>query len=199
MRECEDVKMQEALPAFRAGGLDVAGAESVRAHLATCAACALELELLASARAVIDRATPAVDVTRLAAIVSAAVKTGAVTQRPPSQPRVIPLRTRRWWTSRQLLAAAASILVVVSLSLPALRGTGDGVASEVRRDSAGSFGGSSTAGEGASPSINLAGGLADLSSAQLETLLHELDQVEATIRAEPATVALPLLDAPESL
>lgn len=199
MRECEDKTMQQALPAFRARRLDAAEAEAVRKHLVTCEACALELELLTTARAVVERATPTIDITRLVDTVSAAVRSGAGAHPSSADPRGVAARTRRWWTSRQFLAAAASILVVVSLSIPVVRGTRDSRGPEVRLVRTDSLGGASTAVEGGSPSMDLAGGLADLSSAQLETLLHELDQVEATIRAEPATVALPLLDAPESL
>ena len=198
MRECEDVTMQEALPAFRAGRLDAAAAEGVRAHLAACDACALELELLTTARAVLERSTPVVDVAGITAAV-AGVRSGA-DRASAAAPRVIALRTRRWWTSRQLLAAAASILVVVSLSIPALRGTGHAPAVDGRLDSV--VAAEATDGQGggvAAPSIDLAGGLAELSSAQLETYLQELDLVEATVRAEPVTIAFPLIDSPELL
>lgn len=196
MRECEDVMMQEALPAFRAGGLDPAQAEAMRTHLATCDACTLELELLTRAAAVLDRATPVVDAARIAAAVIGA--RSDVERASIAAPRVIALRTRRWWASRQLLAAAASILVVVSLSIPALRGTGHAPAVDGRLDSV--VAAEATDGQGggvAAPSIDLAGGLAELSSAQLETFLKELDFVEATVRAEPVTIALPLIDSPE--
>lgn len=198
MHACEDVMMQEALPAFRAGGLDGAQAEAVRTHLATCDACAREVELLTTARAVLDQATPAVDAARIAAAVIGA--RSDVERASIAAPRVIALRTRRWWASRQLLAAAASILVVVSLSIPALRGTGHAPAVDGRLDSV--VAAEATDGQGggvAAPSIDLAGGLAGLSSAQLETFLKELDFVEATVRAEPVTIALPLIDSPELL
>jgi len=198
MRDCENPTMQEALPAYRAGGLEAGDAEAVRAHLATCEACTLEWELLAAARAVIEQATPVVDLARITAAVTAATPGAA---RPSvTAPRGIALRTRRWWGSRQLLAAAASILVVVSLSIPALRGSGRGPVIEGRLDSV--VAGEASGGQGGGApigSVDLAGGLADLSSAQLETLLHELDQVEATVRAEPVTIALPLIDTPELL
>lgn len=202
MRDCEDPTMQEALTAYRAGGLEADDAEAVRAHLATCEACTLEWELLATARAVIEQATPVVDLVRITAAVTAATpgaKPGAA--RPPvTAPRMIALRTRRWWGSRQLLAAAASILVVVSLSIPALRGSGRGPVIEGRLDSVVAVDVAGGQGGGAlSNSVDLAGGLADLSSAQLEAFLKELDQVEATVRAEPVTVALPLIDTPELL
>jgi anti-sigma factor RsiW len=202
MRECDDVMMQEALPAFRAGRLDAAEAETVRTHLATCDACALELELLMTARAVLDRATPMVDLARITAAATAAGSGAAPSASPSTEdaPRVITLRTRRWWASRQLLAAAASILVVVSLSIPALRGTDHAPATDDRLDREVVADAIDGQGGGAAvPSIDLAGGLADLSSAQLETFLKELDLVEATVRAEPVTIALPLIDAPESL
>ena len=198
MRECEDVTLQAALPPFRAGGLDAAEAEAVRTHLATCDACALELALLTTARAVLDRATPVVDVARITAAAMGARTRAERTS--VAEPRVIQLRTRRWWGSRQLLAAAASILVVVSLAIPALRGTGHGPAVDGRLDpmvAVDATGGQG--GEAVTPSIDLAGGLAHLSSAQLETFLKGLDQVEATVRAEPVTIAFPLIDSPELL
>jgi len=93
MRECEDVTMQEALPTFRAGGLDAAEAEAVRTHLATCDACALELALLTTARAVLDRATPVVDVARITAAAMGARTRAERTS--VAEPRVIQLRTPR--------------------------------------------------------------------------------------------------------
>lgn len=198
MHACEDVMIQEALPAFRAGGLDGAQAEAVRTHLATCDACAREVELLTTARAVLDQATPAVDAARIAAAVIGASAEAA--RASVAAPRVIALRTRPWWASRQLLAAAASILVVVSLSIPARRGTDHAPATDDRFDRAIVVDAIDGQGGGAAvPSIDLAGGLAELSSAQLETFLKELDLVEATVRAEPVTIALPLIDAPELL
>ena len=192
MRVCDDMTMQDALPGYARGALGASEADAVRAHLARCESCVAEVRLLASARAVIDRATPPLDIARITAAATAAATTAAIA------PRTIELRTRRWWASRQMLAAAASILVVVSLSIPALRGTPDGVLPEVRLDSVGAVDGSTVSpATVAAASIDLAGGLGDLSSAQLETLLSELDQVEATVRAEPATIALPLIDSPE--
>ena len=194
MRVCDDMTMQDALPVYARGALGAMETDAVRAHLALCESCAAEVRLLVLGGAVIDRATPALDLARIAAAATAAATTAA------AAPRTIELRTRTWWASRQMLAAAASILVVVSLSIPALRGTPDGVLPEVRLDSVGALGGSTVSpATVAAASIDLAGGLADLSSAQLETLLNELDQVEATVRAEPATIALPLIDSPELL
>lgn len=199
MHDCENLTMQEALPAYQAGTLEVGAAEAVRAHLATCEACQVEWEVLATARAVIERATPPIDLARLTAAVTAA--TAGAVHPTTAAPRVVALRTRRRWASRQLLAAAASILVVVSLSIPALRRTSEGAVPEVDLDSVGSpvaAGVTRSSGE-ASGAVDLAGGLRDLSSAQLEVLLTELDAMEGTIRAEPAPVALPLIDSPELL
>jgi hypothetical protein len=99
------------------------------------------------------------------------------------------------------MAAAASILVVVSLSVPTRRGTPAGTNPEValERSMGADAPGRATTAPGAVTSVDLAGGLATLSSAQLEALLSELDALEGTVRAEPATIALPLIDTPELL
>ncbi|MEY3701562.1 MAG: hypothetical protein RI891_854 [Gemmatimonadota bacterium] len=198
MRVCDDDTMQDALPDYVQGRCADETAAVVRAHLASCAACAEEAELIAHAGEVIARATPSIATARILAEVDAA----HASARPATPaPASTVIRTRRWWASRPIMAAAASILVVVSLSIPTLRGTPAGTTPEValERSVGVDAPGRATTAPGAVTSVDLAGGLATLSSAQLEALLSELDALEGTVRAEPATIALPLIDTPELL
>ena len=198
MRTCDDDTMQDALPDYVQGRCSDETAAVVRAHLASCAACAEEAELIAHAGEVIARATPSIATTRILAAVDAA----RASARPATPaPASTVIRTRRWWASRPIMAAAASILVVVSLSVPTRRGTPAGTNPEValERSMGADAPGRATTAPGAVTSVDLAGGLATLSSAQLEALLSELDALEGTVRAEPATIALPLIDTPELL
>lgn len=198
MRLCDDITMQDALPDFAQGRCSDERAAAVRAHLTECPACAAEAEVLSHAGAVIAGATPRIDAARIVTAVEAGRASAGPVQ-PAATPTVI--RTRQWWASRQVVAAAASILVVVSLSIPVLRGTPAGAIPEVSLDSGGTGGDANgaTSVAGAPASVDLAGGLADLSSAQLEALLTELDALEGTVRAEPASIAFPLIDSPELL
>jgi len=198
MRVCDDDTMQDALPDYVQGRCADETAAVVRAHLASCAACAEEAELIAHAGEVIARATPSIATTRILAAVDAA----RASARPATPaPASTVIRTRRWWASRPIMAAAASILVVVSLSVPTRRGTPAGTNPEValERSVGVDAPGRATTAPGAVTSGDLAGGLATRSSAQLGALLSELDALEGTVRAEPATIALPLIDTPELL
>lgn len=95
--------------------------------------------------------------------------------------------------------AAASVILVASASLAVVARTFGG-ADQVTVDSV------STAPGDSAPAVRLAasagilvtGGLSDLSDDDLTALLAELDQVEAMVAAEPATLRRALVDDPEN-
>lgn len=184
MRECQEKDLQDALPLMARGMLAASEAARVRAHVATCAACAEELALLERAGRLFDTATPRVDV---AAIV-------AKLPEPVQRPKLELVRaTPRRAVPRYIWAAAASLTLVATLSFPALK---DRV-----------FGGSrgTTPDSGvlriASVPVGLVGGaeLSDLGSTELEFLLDELDRMELTVAAEPVAMQRSVLDTPEDL
>lgn len=189
MRECHDTNERDALPLLLQGQLAPQDAARVRAHVASCASCAEELALLERAARMFTQATPRVDVAAIVAKLPA----------PPAVAR--PLLTvsrgsgRAPMMSRSLLAAAASLTLVATLSFAALKGrvfgtatTDDGVVPD-------------TAVPVATVPVAMVGGaeLSDLGSAELEALLAELDRMEATVAADPMAMQRAVVNAPEDL
>jgi anti-sigma factor RsiW len=188
MTECHNDTMQDQLPLLVRGLLPANEAMLVKAHVAGCASCATEIEVLERSARLFDQATPRVDMAAIIAKLPAA---------PGSRPALTVSRggSRPFAMRRYALAAAASFLLVASLSLGALRESffGGTPATDIAVDS-----GVPVA---AALPVGLVGGneLGDLGVDDLETLLEELDQLEATVAAEPVTMQRPVSDAPEGL
>lgn len=183
--------MRDELPRLSQGTLGAADSTRLRAHIAACPACAAELELLASAARIFAAATPRIDT---AAIVSALPKPQAGSSAPSL--RLVPkARSRGNWMPREYLAAAASLLLVGTLSLAMLRGYFfDGGSSSARGD------GETMARATVAP-VDLLGAsdLSALESEELTVLLAELESMEATVVAEPISMRRPIDLAPEGL
>jgi anti-sigma factor RsiW len=186
--------MRDLLPLLAHGSLASADAGRLRAHLGECAACAAELALLEGSRHVLMAMTPQVDTAAIVRHLSAPALT------------VVPGGARRrsvqdaWWrrVPRQYVAAAASLLIVASLSLPLLKGAFDTDRGTVAPDS--SIGPVSGTAEALVPTgLTVGDGLTDLSDADLTALLAELETVQATIAAEPTAMRRPIVDAPEGM
>lgn len=107
MSDCPNVEMREALPELLHGRLDVVQATRVREHLAACAECAAELELLERVRGAYATA-PEID-------------TAAIVRALPAP------RARRLYSLGVLrLAAAIAVVLAGALGLRAFV-TGRGV------------------------------------------------------------------------
>lgn len=188
MTECHNETMQDQLPLLVRGLLPANEAMLVKAHVAGCAACAADVNVLDRSARLFDQATPRVDTAALIAKLPAA---------PGSRPAltVSSGRTRPFGMRRYALAAAASFLLVASLSVGALRESFRGGASgtDISIDSGVPV--------VATLPVGLVGGneLGELGVDDLETLLKELDQLEATVAADPVTMQRPVSDAPEGL
>lgn len=199
MTECRNEEMQDLLPLLAGGSLVAAEADRVRAHAAACASCAAELALLGTSRLVLEAGAPRIDVAAIAAAVSRATNTPALRVERGGA-KVAPVVRRSIWRSRQLLAAAASLLIVASLSLrlidrapatdegPAVPDTASTTVVEPASTYSASSGG-----------LSVGDALVGLTSDDLTKLLDELDRVDATITVEPASVRQPVVDAPEEL
>ncbi len=129
MTECSNVEMQDLLPEFAAGDMPARDRESVELHLASCAPCRAELDVITA----VLNARPLPPVMNVAAIVAAlprpavpAVTTsdapvplriiaGGVTDRVPSMQQTA--RTRRAKTSvfGSSLMRFAAVLTLVSV------------------------------------------------------------------------------------
>lgn len=193
MRECDEMNERDALPLLRRGLLEPSAAARVRAHVASCPSCTEELELLERSGRIFEAATPRIDVSAIVAKLPAP-PTGA--QRPQ-------LSVQRGGAGRPLvpryaLAAAASLTLVATLSFAALKGRvfGGASAPAVAPDTAVPV---ATVAQAAPVALVGAAELGELGSAELETLLAEMDQLEATIAAEPISMQRAVVDAPEGL
>ena len=184
MRDCADGEMRDLLPDFVHGTLAATEQVRVRAHVASCADCEAEVELLRAIGAAFP--VPAVNVRRIVAAfpsgLGAAVRPPAFTVRP--------------WR----LVAAATILAVAGISLAVARETfvAAGNPSVVaaapgtvpRAEQAPVAAAGETIASVARPvrsetGLTFDGGLSDLTDQQVKTLLVEIDALDAKPNAEP--------------
>ncbi len=187
MPECLREDLRDLLPLLLQGALPDAEAARLREHVAGCAACAAELAVLETTRRVLLAATPRLDVDRISAALSTAPALRIV--RAASLPAA---RRPVAWGTRRFLAAAASLLVVGTLSVAVARRAIDGrviAPADTTVVAAASVDGTS--------GLSMSGGLGDLTTDDLNALLAALDDVEGTVGTEPATLRGPLVDAPE--
>lgn len=186
MTECPNETMREQLPLLLRGMLSASEALPVKAHVASCASCSGEMAVLERSARLFDQATPRID-------------TAAVLAKLPVAPGARPNLTvsrglnRPFGLRRYALATAATLLLVATVSLGVLRENffGGSSATDITPDS-----GTPVA---AVLPVGLVGGneLADLGVDDLETLLKELEQLEATVAAEPVAMQRPVSTAPE--
>lgn len=190
MIDCSNVEMRERLPELVHDALAPAERAALLAHLATCAECSEELALLREAqRALRSVRIPVIDT---AAIVSAIPRPRAVvaSQRP--------LRRRSPTLLR--LAAAISFISVGGISVAVARsymGQAPSTVVDTARASATAPAGgpsiaaniveSTAAASGEAKMIAVHPSIAALDDADLESLLGELDDLEAAPMAEPET------------
>lgn len=200
MRECHETNERELLPLLLRGRMEPSDAARVRAHVADCPACTEELSVLERSRRLFEGATPSVNVAAIVATLPAAPG------RPPLS--VSGGRTPRPLVPRYVLAAAASVTLVATLSFASLRervfgpaGGSSPVTPDTAVPSQVGPGPEGSASEAAAEPASLVGslGLEDLGAAELETLLSELEALEATVSAEPVSLQRPVVNAPEGL
>ena len=191
MRDCSNGSIRDLLPDFVHGTLPEKAHAEVAAHVADCADCQAEVQLIRSAGAAY--AAPAVDVSRIVAALPGRARkaTGGG------------LAGRQW-----LLAAGASFLVIGAISLAALRGTFGAGAAGVPADETPAGSPNVDAGrattrqparlaqresvEMANRSVGLTiGGLRDLTDEQLATLLRDIEALDASLSTEPEARAAP--------
>ena len=194
MTDCGNETIRDLLPLLAHDALEADEATRVRAHVASCASCATELELLGAARRVFDGATPQMNA---AAIVAGLpVPTPTIGGRPVLRLERAAGR-RRFSLPSYALAAAASLILVATLSVGALRSVFFGASGSDSTEVAAVETGSGAATETAE--ILGAGGLSELGTAELTALLAELEAMEATVAAEPNTIRPPTTATPEGI
>jgi anti-sigma factor RsiW len=208
MTECVSVEMRDALPDLIHGSLSAARAAEVDAHVASCAGCVAELDVLRSVMASAPR-VPTLDIGRIVAAIPSPARRGFRLHQGGAGP-VQSRRPQTVW-SRPLLRAAATIAVVTAGGLSLLVGrdalnperqarpaaitvaAGKQPAAEVPVSPVPA--GSTAAPEqqqarpvASAAGLSLVGELQDLSDEHLATLLSEMDRLNPLPGAEPESV-----------
>ncbi len=215
MNECVSAEMRDALPDLIHGSLDAARAADVEAHVAACAECAAELDLL---RAVLASAAsaPAIDVDRIVAALPTPARQGLLLHQGGGQPAPAGSRKPQNIWSRPLIRVAATVAIVTAgglslivgrdvlnperqagppattaaaaTSLPAAAAnqTSAAVPSVTPRQAVASHVASAAG-------LSLVGEVQDLTDEHLATLLSEMDRIDAIPGVEPEAIT-PAID-----
>jgi anti-sigma factor RsiW len=197
MHDCADGDMRDLLPGYVHGTLSAAERAMVAAHLESCADCAAEVELIETA----SRAFPAPK-----------IDAGRIVKALPAAPRDARrgVAAGRAWR----VAAAIGIVAIGAFSVIALRGffraaprqaasvpapatgtalaTTDAPHAPIVVDSPVHVNSPPVASKPRS-GISFGGGISDLTDDQLNTLLGELDALQALPSAEPETHLSPIV------
>jgi anti-sigma factor RsiW len=168
MIDCPNVEMRDRLPDLANDTLAAAERDLVLAHLAHCAACTAEIEILRTTRLILRQSTPKVNV---ASIVLALPSYGSRAERAAVAPR-------RGWANSWRVAAAVTFLAAGIGSYEVLRkDSGIRPVDTMALASADSIVG-----------FGLTGALADLSDAELTALASDIDDIEALPSTEVETL-----------
>lgn len=174
MTDCPNAEIRDLLPEFLAGTLAAARRAEVEAHVAGCAECAAEIEVLRLVREAWAEA-PAVNVGRIVAALPRAKRRPAV---------------RSWRQSHTFqIAAAVSFIALGGMSLAVARSFFTTDPAVLVADSTGRVDTVVANGESA-PAISFSGGVSDLADEELEALLSALESIEALPVTEPAELPL---------
>lgn len=214
MNNCRSAEMREALPDLIHGRLDATRAAEVQAHIASCAACTAELELL-RAVATSAPAAPAMDVARISAVLPPLPRQAFVLHTGRGEPAgpaaVTRLRDGNSIWSRPWLRIAAAVVIVVAGGLSLLVGRdvlrpetqlGQPTTSVAGGASPRPLGPNQDPGAAATiaqpersrqvavantteSGLSLVGEVQELSDEHLATLLNEMDRMDAIPAAEP--------------
>ena len=191
MNDCVNAEMRDRLPELLHDRLPANVRAELVAHVAACADCREELELLRGLRAVLAAPAPRVDV---ASIVSGLPKA-------PSQLRP---RSRRTWADWRI-AAAVTVLAVGGSSVALINRTPHVTpvpidAGSPQADSAHTTAVAPTPRHNArsdtnhdiepSGGLGMSDHLADLDDAQLQALINEIENMKAVPITEPEPVSM---------
>ena len=173
MTDCPNAGIRDLLPEYVAGTVGASRRGAIEAHLASCADCRDEVEVLRLVREV--SAVPKVNV-------------GAIVAALPRARRRPAMRSWRQSHAFQI-AAAVSFIAIGGISLAVARSFFESDPVVAVSDTAGRVDSVAPAGE-ATPAISFAGGVSDLADEELEALLAALEKIEALPVTEPADVLL---------
>ncbi len=190
MTDCSNVEMRERLPELLHDALSGAERAEVEAHLASCSDCAKEFALLQAARRTLSAVrVPVLDTAAIAAALP----------RPRVAPAARPIARRASTLFR--LAAAISFISIGGISVAVARSymgqgaptsidsllTGSGATGQGIPAIAANVDDPSSASSANSRVLRVHPSISALDDADLESLLGELDTLEAAPLAEPET------------
>lgn len=190
MNDCVNAEMRDRLPDLLNDRLPANEQAEVVAHLAACADCREELELLRAIRSMLSAPTLRVDVAR---VVSALPK-------PPSRATSRP--TRRTWADWRIAAAITVLAVggssvalinrtshVAQVRIDAVSPIADSTPTTTPERTASSKSDTNPDSE-ASSGLGMSGHLDDLNDAQVEALINEIENMKAVPITEPEPVSM---------
>ena len=186
MTDCQNVTMREALPELLHGRLADGERRLVEAHLVECVDCTDELAILEAVLA--SAPTPAVDVTRIAMAIPSYRAVADAESQVDSRSGVIPMRPRAGWAS-DWSSRSARLQLAAALAIAA---AGVSTIAVVKHNGAQQH--ASVAAVGAAATTRADQGVAlvataDLSDAELATLIKDMDSMQALPPAEPEPIA----------
>src|SRR5262245_26331881 len=190
MNDCVNAEMRDRLPELLHDRLPANVQAELVAHLAACADCREELELLRALRATLAATTPRVDV---ASIVSALPQARSQTLRP---------KARRTWADWRIAAAITVLAVggssvalinrtshVAQVRIDAVSPIADSTPTTTPERTASSKSDTNPDSE-ASGGLGMSGHLDDLNDAQVEALINEIENMKAVPITEPEPVSM---------
>jgi hypothetical protein len=202
MNDCSNAEIRDRLPDLLHERLDASVRAVVIAHVSGCVDCRDELELLRSVHKTLIAQTPRVDI---------AYVIGALPKAPAARPQIQPAARRRWADWR--IAAAVTVLIAGGSSLAVLR-RGPDIAnapvqiadstptrpvSPIASETAGSAAAKTsptnanrveTVAAADEPEDDVDGRFGGLSDEQMQSLLGEIDKLQAVPVSEPEPVTI---------
>ena len=188
MRDCPDGTLRDALPLYAGGKLAAADRARVESHLASCADCTAELDLLRT----VARAYPAPKV-------NVAAAAARIPARRAARKQVAFHRQPLWQ-----MAAGITFLIAGTASVMVLRGRGvetpslvsapaGGAAAETTLAAIGTNRATTTTVTTSSALLSLGTDMSEFTDAQLQSLLGSLDAIDSRPTADPTTIATPII------
>ena|SRR5688572_29541258 len=187
MTECFDPEVRDFLPDLVHGRLGEVDTATMLAHVEACDSCAAELALLREVRASAPLAPP-IDVARVVSALPVPRVVTVPVETPARRSSIVP-------TLR--VAAVAAMLLFGGFVANDIRSRNDEppvatvAQAQPARESA-ALKEKVPASETAQGSLSLVAGVQDLTDAQIETLLSELNELETLPSAEPDQAVIPI-------
>jgi anti-sigma factor RsiW len=183
MTDCPNGDIRDQLPDYVHDRLDTAARALVAAHVATCASCAAEVALLATARRVLTAAAPRIDTARVVAALPAPPR---ATARPALVRPAQPARRSAFHLTTWRIAAVVATIAIGGASIAVIRGITQPDVTAVSVPP--------RAVEAPTPTEALAdnnvalpdgGRIGELSDDDVQSLLNDIDQLDGVPDASP--------------